>query len=346
MKRNRLFMMLVLSIVAVVSMIPIGCAPETAEQESDASGTAWRWYSNHIGDDSAACSEATIADIEEQTNGRIKIDFYPAGQLGDWIEGVGHIMRGTIDAGLVCVAMTYDPRCECLYLPCAVKTYDEAAAAWGPGGWLFDLASELLAEQNIKYLGTFAMGFGGFALADIPDFDPMDPDSNKKGTKVRVCPGVTAHEAYIARYGYLPTSIPWSDLYTALQTGVVDGQMGSTAEVAWEQQHDVLHCWVQNNYWFEFESFQMNLDLWNSLSSDDQEVIQDICAKNGQASFDVAEAAQELYFEKMRAAGWRVVLPTTEQLATQATITHEEIWPQMEARVGTILMDQVRELVG
>jgi TRAP-type C4-dicarboxylate transport system substrate-binding protein len=345
--RSRLVSIL-LSATAIAGLILTGCAPEAttppAATTAPSADATYQWkFASDCAPDSPRCQSIVgiVEELEQKSDGRIKIDFYPAAALGTWSEVTEQVMRGTLDLTYTGIPTQYDPRMEILVFPGLYASYADAAARTSPGGFIFELASDLFQDVGLKHLGTYPLGFGGMGFHKVPDFDPVSPDSDKKGAKIRIAPGKMVYELYITRWGYIPTGVPWADTYTALQTGVVEGEIGAGAESGWTDFRDVLECWVQANYSFEQNDMVMNLDLWNSLSPKDQEIVASTFAKYSKGGFDTYEELQEMYFGKMKDAGWKVIVLTDEQMAVQNEIFRNEIWPQLKSRVGSALYDEV-----
>ncbi len=91
-------------------------------------------------------------------------------------------------------------------------------------------------------------GLAGIALNKDPKSlgDPNVP----KGIKIRA-PGLKAFEVSAEVLGYIPTPIPFAETFTAIQTGVVDGESGGGPYQAWSTFRDVTKVWVQYNDYFE-----------------------------------------------------------------------------------------------
>ena len=88
----------------------------------------------------------------------------------------------------------------------------------------------------------------------------------------RVIP-IKACKPHCVALGYIPTPIPYGEAYSAIQTGIADGQMGGPPFQAW-QFKDVNKVWIQYNDYFESWWFSINMDVWNKLTPEEQEIIQ------------------------------------------------------------------------
>ena len=94
------------------------------------------------------------------------------------------------------------------------------------GGVVRDVMTGLYAEQDITMLAAYPVYFGGIAL-NVENANPASTETN--GIKVRV-PGIKSFQLTGEALGYIPSPIPFSEAFTAVQTGVVDGVIASGAE--------------------------------------------------------------------------------------------------------------------
>lgn len=276
--------------------------------------------------------------ILEASDGRIVIDVYPGGLLGDWVPVLEEVMRGTIEMQLSCLTGKWDPRLEITFLPFLVKTHDEAAIAFGPGGYLLELFDGIAEATDIKLLVGWDALFNGFSFTSLPP-DWGDPDTDKD-MKMRIYGG-KMRELLTKRWGFTPVALPWADTFTALQTGMVEGVIGGTPMHAWEHHRDVITHWVQYNEVFQLYFFLMNRPLWDSLSEEDQQIILDAANAQSDIDFAVAKEREEEYRQKMRDYGIEVMFPTPEELEVLAASIRDDVWPELGDRYGQALMDEV-----
>jgi TRAP-type C4-dicarboxylate transport system substrate-binding protein len=290
---------------------------------------------NPIGTEKADLAVLAIEDIHKVSQGRIKIDFYPAAQLGSWEEAYGHLIRGTIDvASTNLTAPTWDPRLQALTMPCLYSDFEAAREAWSTGGFVYELAQDLDRQIGLMNLGPIIGGWDTLVFAKPINFDPGDPDSDKKGTLIRYMGGSEVHRLYLERYGFAVTTVPWADLYMALQTGVVDGYVGGAAEDAWNTFRDVAKSIYLNRYRVFGSAFLMNLDLWESLPPDIQDLVFSSFQKQSKAAFDRQLAKELEVVGAMKSAGWQVKETTKAEWDVLAGIAYAEVWPKLAPTIG------------
>ncbi len=330
----------VVLIAVVVCLIGSAVAADAAVK--------WKWaHYQPVGSMLDKLSKSMIQEIEEKSGGAISIKLYPAGQLGDWMEVSEQIIRGSVDIGILPVSPSFDPRIQVRVLPYSVMNWEEAKAAYtGESPYILEILTGVMKDIGLKALGVVAEGFGGGGFASIPDFDMLDPAADKKGFKMRFTPGNQAWERLVVEMGFIPTPVPWGELYLAQQTKLVDCQIGGQPYNTWTSFRDVTKVWVQYNTHFQNSFVYMNLKEWEKLTPELQKIVQEACAKYAAESFSLAEGADADYMEKMKQEGIKIVMPTNEQLQKIATLARTKVWPVMDDVIGKEIMDLMREKSG
>ena len=249
--------------------------------------------------------------VFERTNGRIKIDVYSGGVLGDWTEIFEMLMRGTIEMALQQANANFDPQLNlAYYFPYLFTTFDEAKKVYGPDGWTFKVNQSLWEKHNIKALDVLPVGMSGLSLSKLPD--KYDDPTVSKGMKVRVMPIKPCEWTYEAM-GYIATPIPYADVYTSLQMGIADGQMGGPPFQAW-QFRDVQKVWIQYNDYIETWWFAVNKGIWDKLSPEDQKILTQ-AQEEARIQWEKAEQVDEEYRQKLKNEyGWTIVMLDQNQL--------------------------------
>lgn len=291
--------------------------------------------------------KSIIKEIEEKTDGAIKITLYPANQLGDWMEVSEQIMRGAVDIGVLPVSPSYDARLQVRVLPYSVMNWEEAKEAYlGDDPYLFNIMADAMDSIGLKALSVVAAGFGGGGFASVPEFDVLDPAADKQGYKMRFPPGNQAWEKLVIALGFNPTPVPWGELYIAQQTKLVDCQIGGQPFNTWSSFRDVTKVWVQYNTHFQNSFAYMNKKVWEKLTPEQQKIVADACSKYGAESFTSAMAEDQKYRDSLAEAGIKVIMPTDEQLAVIAKKVRENVWPAMDKVIGKEIMDVMRKHAG
>ena len=291
--------------------------------------------------DAGQAAQAFADEVEARSDGRINITVYPSSQLGDWTETHPQLMQGAIDIGLQPLSTNFDRRLAIAWFPYIAPTYDEAKAAYIRGGFASDIVDELIQKQGLSLLGVFADGMGGAGFTkDVSN--PAVPGEDKQ-LRIRVWPGGTTHRVLMEKMGYQVATLPWAELYTGMQTGVVDGQIGGSPEMAYSNFKDITKTWVQYNDHLELAWFVMNTQRLESLPEADQKLLRDVAQEISSKRFDEVQAADERQLEALEAAGAKIVRLSPEQLQQMASFTREQVWPEIDEELGDEVMDKLRK---
>lgn len=296
-------------------------------------------------DSAAAASAERFGElVAEKTDGEITVRVYPASQLGDWTEVYEQVIEGAVDMAMQPLATSSDKRLSIVWFPYVFTDYETARTALSPGGIVFDIVEQAIGDQGLTPLAVYGAGMGGAGFAtEVKDPANVDTDRN---LKVRVWPGGTTHKVMLEAFGYNPATLPWAELYTGMQTGVVDGQVGGTAEMAMESFADITKTWLQLNDHFESDFFFINSDRLAGMSEEHQTAIREAAAEISQAQFDAVEKADEAMLQRMRDNDIEVVTFDPDELDVFADKTRREVWPQIADEIGAETLEQLKAAVG
>ena len=268
------------------------------------------------------------------TDGRVDIRIFPASQLGDWEEVYEQLSQGSVDLAIQSVSTKFDSRLALTWFPYTAVDYDSAKEAWNTGGFLFDIVNELIEPQQIQALAPYAFGLGGVAVGK-PVADPKNPDADHSALKIRVWPsGVGTHKPLLERLGYSTTTMPWAELYTGVQTGVIDGMIGGVPENAVRDWNGVVDTWLQLNDHFEINWLLGSAFSISNMPEEDRDALLRVAAAMATERFNAVEAADNRYLQQLRDAGVTVVTYSKEEMERMAAAVRADAWPLMKPEIG------------
>ncbi|MBK5933724.1 C4-dicarboxylate ABC transporter [Rhodovulum imhoffii] len=269
--------------------------------------------------------------VEAATGGEISIRLFPASALGDFTSVQERISVGAIDMAVQPAATGADRRIQISTFPYIADDWDAARRLYGAGGIIREKVSGLLAEQDITVLAVYPVYFSGIAL-NTEAVAPGDP-SVAKGIKVRV-PGVKSFQLSGEALGYIPAPIPFSEAFTAVQTGVVDGVIGSGAEGYYASFRDVTKTYIPANLHFEIWYLMVSNSTLAELSEDDVAALRAAAETFETTRWGVAEKDQALNEAKLAESGATIVDLNEEQLSAMAAKIRTEVWPEILRDIG------------
>ena len=246
---------------------------------------------------------AMAKEIAEKTSGRVEVKVYPASQLGNYSLVMEEMIRGTIDMSMMSIASEFDPRLELVYINGYVSGYDDAKRVFVPGAWLPNKLNELSSALGVRLIGSYIEGMIGIGSAK-PVKDPLNPKVDK-GVLTRV-PNMDVYSLGAKAMGYRPITIPYSDVYQSMQTGVCDAVDGYPVAAAYTMLGYVIKYWYHTNYSMEYLAIMVSEKSWKKLSADDQKVFQDVAKKYTLLSIDNAQKEDNKYMDLMKKKGIKV----------------------------------------
>ena len=270
--------------------------------------------------------------VEKATNGKIRLNVYPANQLGDWLQVFDEIMMGTIDFCATSVPDTYDSRLAACTFPYLTSNYKEVRIVFRPGGYYDKVLQDIYASLNVKYFGIYCDGYCGVGV-QVP-LDNPKVTNMPKGALVRV-PPISAYVTAMHRIGFQTSTIPYADTFTALQTGIVKGWIGGPVSQHYGQWTDVESYYYNYDVWQESRHFIASLKTWNSLSKEEQAIFEKAIREAAAESIDNAEKNDKEYLALLKQKeGFTVVELTDAEKAAIADDVRQNSWPIIAKEYG------------
>lgn len=284
------------------------------------------------------------AMVEERTEGRVKVQYFPSSQLGDYLTVYEEIVRGTIDLAQITIPESIDARLGAPYLPFYALNYDEVKTLYAPDSFLCQQIGAITEEANVKFLGIVLEGFIGMGYVKEPT-DMFTPGTNKH-VKSR-SPSMVTFFQPMEDLGFGPVSIPYGEVPTAIQTKVVDGWVGGTPNMNYAWVGEMINFMYVNYIFAEATSYVMSEKTLGKLTPEDQEIVIGVFQEQSMTSFTEAETNERNYMKKLADDyGVEVVEFTPEQVKVYADYVREKTWPKLEDLLTKELMDGFRKEVG
>lgn len=269
--------------------------------------------------------------LKETSGGKIKTKIYPASALGDYTIVQERVGLGALDMACQPPASAADKRFQLVYFPYMVKDWAQAKKNYSQGAPLRKTVAELYAEQNIHLLAAWPVYFGGIAFnTEVKGYG--EPDL-AKGIKLRV-PPMKTFQLLADTTGYLGTPIPFSDAFTAVQTGVVDGVIGSGAEGYYSSFRDVTKYYLPSNTHFEVWYLIISKKQFDKLSPEAQGQLQDVANQFEERRWSLAESDQAANEKRLADYGAEILKISPAQIAATAKKVQTVVWPQILSDVG------------
>lgn len=242
--------------------------------------------------------------VAEKSEGKLKLEIYPNGQLGSERQCLELLQIGSLGMTKVSAAVleNFAPAIKVLSLPYIFRNTDHAHSVLDN-----DIGKELLQESEPFYLRGLCFydaGNRSFYTKDRPVRSPED----LKGLKVRVQESVTAMNM-VRSFGGAPTPISWGELYTALQQGVVDGAENNPPSLYTSRHYEVCKFYTLNEHTFVPDVLIISTIVWESLSAQERQWLQEAADESVSYQRKVWNEAEQEALAEVRKAGVEIIKP-------------------------------------
>ncbi len=249
--------------------------------------------------------------VEEKSGGAVTIDVFPNDTLagGNSTKGVEYIATGGSDLGAYATSVlaNIEPKMSVATIPWTFKSYEEAKEVIDTTGG--EYYAGLLADKGITYLGSFHNGFRQLTNSRRAVTKPED----LKGLKIRV-PGSEVYMNFFNALGANPTAMSWSEVFTAIQQGTIDGQENGcsiTKSAKMDEVQDYMTIW---NYSYESDLFLANTKVWDRLEDNTKDLLQECAAEACEWGRDKLEEEEEELIKEFQEEGIQVDILTDDQI--------------------------------
>ncbi|WGF87809.1 TRAP transporter substrate-binding protein [Marinivivus vitaminiproducens] len=282
--------------------------------------------------------EVLEREIEERSGGRIDVTIYPGAQLGGVESVVNQVKDGVVqasDASDGHFATTY-PNVQVFSVPYLFRSRE---VAWrvldGPVG--DKMREEMAATTGLRPLfWTENGGFRHFTSAS----KELQSVADLSGLKMRVQNHPISME--IARaLGMSPTPIAWGELYTALQTGVVDGQENSISTFLVPKLYEVQKHMILDGHIYAVNTVIVNEAWYQGLPDDLKAAIEQAAAVAVQTNRGLSVANEISGRATLEEEGVTVYAPTAEEMDELKKLTQEPAIAWLKSNVDAGLLDEI-----
>jgi tripartite ATP-independent transporter DctP family solute receptor len=288
----------------------------------------------------AAGSTVFKAMVENETGGAVKVNLFPAGQLGGEREVAEAVKLGSVQIGMLSgpfsgfckEAQVFDIPYLFPSLLVAYRTLD------GPFGK--ELAEECLKKTGMRILTYAQVGFRNFTNSARVIKTPAD----LKGLKFRVMEN-PVYMNLVRSMGGAPTPIPWPETYTALQQKVVDGQENPISAIKFAKLYEVQKYMVMDGHTFGVSFMLINERFFQSLPKEYQAIVKNAALTSAVSENGVDNLDNSVGLQFLKDKGMEVYVPTAAQKAEFRSAAQPSVITYLEQQVGRPWIDKVLNAV-
>ncbi|PVH28450.1 TRAP transporter substrate-binding protein [Pararhodobacter oceanensis] len=257
--------------------------------------------------------------VQEGSNERINITIFPSGALGNQTDNLESIRTNLIDfTQVVSPIVTVDPLLSVFTLPYIFRDRDHVDRVMhGPVG---SFVAERLAARNVIAIGYWEGGFRQITNNVRPIHTPADLE----GIKLRT-PSDLSRIMLFQSLGANASALPWSEVYSALQTGVYDGQENPALYVEDANLFEVQNYLSFTSHVYGVSYLVMSEQAYDSLPQDLRVVVRECGRISGEESVAYGAQADAEAEERAIARGMEVNTADVAAFMAAAQPLHMEM---------------------
>lgn len=300
----------ILSVILVLSLILlVACNPSTPKNDANSEANS---YTIRVVD---VCGPGSQYDygtsyfkdrIEEATNGRVKVNTYHGDMTTDEVEGISMAQSGNLEILWTSTGSLsgYAPITEVMQLPFLFDGPEHLENCLeGEFGQL--ILNEVSKIDNLKAIAFHQDGWRNILTKGVV----INSLEDAKNLRIRSMMSDMLVDMYKA-LGTVPVSVPYSELYTSLQTGMVSAQdnclITSDADGFCEQ----LNSGAIVNHFYAAGMAICSESWLNSLTKEDQELIIETAKEAGKKQREWMLNQENILMEEYKAKGWTFTYPS------------------------------------
>jgi tripartite ATP-independent transporter DctP family solute receptor len=288
----------------------------------------------------AVMADVFAKEVKAKSGGRIEVQVFGAGALGGERELVESVKNGFIQAGLASGVMAnFFPSAMVTDIPYLFPS-DDIADKVMDGAFGQKLAADFNAATGMHNLCFGEVGFRHFSTGKTQIRSPKD----LAGLKIRV-QETPLYVTEMKALGAQPTPIAFPELYTALQTGVVDGQENPVPTIIFAKLYEVQKHVTLDGHNYGIDWFVVSDKFYKSLAPDLLKVVTDAakvaCAEERKANRVFTANGNKTLTDK----GVTVYTPTSAEIAQFRAAAQPPVVEFLKTKIDPKLIDGVQAAV-
>jgi TRAP-type C4-dicarboxylate transport system substrate-binding protein len=236
-------------------------------------------------------------NLKNNSDDKFSIDMFTDGTLGGEAQGLEQVSTGEINMGLgVLHSSIYYPEYDAPGVPYLFSDYESIFKYMeGPMGQKIDKI--LLEEANLIQIGYYKSG-PRWTTANRP----VENADDFKDLKIRLSEN-PLHLGVFSVLDAVITPMPSTDVFTALQTGVIDSQENWITNIVGRHIYEVQDYLIKTDHILSFGTFLVNADWWNGLSDKERDLIQSAVDDSLEKGNSILEEEQQRSIDYLTGEG-------------------------------------------
>lgn len=250
--------------------------------------------------------------VEARSDGDISFSLHHSGALGDQVGGIESLQAGTIDVATVETPIdVIDPVLGATALPYLFRDREHVEQV--VDGFYRGWAEEQLLKHDLRLVSLLEGGFRHITN----DVRPIETPSNLEGITMRT-PDSRLRVRTFEEYGADASPLPFSELYTALQTGTFDGQENPIIWVKTQSFYEVQDYLSLTGHVYTMTYVLMSEESYQKLSEHQKQIVKQAGKEAGDYSVEVGRQADQEVVDFLKEKGMKVNKADVESFVEQS----------------------------
>lgn len=280
--------------------------------------------------------------LKARTGGEYQLQVFPNGQLGDLESLLEQTSRGSLQvvAGISAGHLqAYTQSAAVLEMPYIFPSTQLAREVMD--GKFGDMLADRIAEEaGVRIISYLPSAFRNFSSSTKMIKSPEDMVGMKMRTQQ-----IPIHLAMVEALGANPTPIAWAELYSALQTGVVDGQENAPYTMLMANLQEVQKYYTLDHHLINMPIVAMNEDYYQSMPDEVKATIHQAADEAAFAMLGIIKAKESQDLKTIEAAGVEIYQPSPAEFQMFVDKVQAPVADILSGIVGQDLIDELKAAV-
>lgn len=275
--------------------------------------------------------------VEKATNGSIKVEIFPAGQFGNDADTMTGLRLGTLEMAVAhdgAIATAYKP-IGILGIPFLYLNHEHAWRVYD-SPWLKGFSDDMIKKSGIRLLSLADNGVRHFTNSKRPIHNPDD----MKGLKIRVQPS-PVFQTLVTALGASPSAIPWAELPTALQQGVVDGQENGVTNIIAASLYQYQKYITMDGHVWSVHGYLINEKFYQGLTPVERKAVEEATKIATDIHRKMTSGQDKNAKETLTKLGMEVTELTPAELAQFRNLAQSPVKAWAEKEIGKEYVDDL-----
>ncbi|MGM8366426.1 TRAP transporter substrate-binding protein [Virgibacillus sp. W0181] len=274
--------------------------------------------------------------VEEKTDGEVKVEIFPNGTLGSNTELLEQLQQGTIGAMVPSVAILSGFTNKTLLLDLPYLFKSEEAAEEILDGPIGDEILQSVEKDGIIGLAWFNQGWRHLFTTDTPVYKPED----LKGQKIRILE-TPVHVDFMKAFDASGTNVAFTELFTALEQGTVDGAENPYTNIVLNGYNEVAPYITETRHLYDPLPVLISKVVWDQMNEEQQEQVREAAYEARDFERDLIRESEEEIKQEIIDSGENEIIELTDEEREAFAEKARTIYEKWEPEIGGDILQRV-----